>query len=117
MAKEEINRKINIGKNCLFSDDIDIRTSDNHAIYEIANNNVTNFGNDIIIHDHVWIGTRVIILKGVEIPENSVIGAFSLVNSKFTENNTIIAGCPAKILKKGVNWDHNSPEGYHMKNE
>ena len=41
------------------------------------------------------------ILKGSKIPSNSMIGACSLVNKEFTEENTVIAGSPAKIIKNG----------------
>jgi acetyltransferase-like isoleucine patch superfamily enzyme len=46
---------------------------------------------------HVWIGTRSIILKGVTIGDNAVIGAGSVVTKDVTEN-TIVAGNPARQI-------------------
>lgn len=53
----------------------------------------------VFIGDNVWIGTRVIILPGVSIGSNSIIGSGAVVTKSF-ENNSIIGGVPAKIIKK-----------------
>jgi maltose O-acetyltransferase len=47
----------------------------------------------------VWIGTRVIILPGVEIGEGSVIGAGSVV-SKSVPPFSVVVGVPAKVVRK-----------------
>lgn len=52
----------------------------------------------IVIRDNVFIGTRCIILKGVTIGRNSVIGAGSVV-TKSVPDNQIWAGNPAKFIK------------------
>lgn len=51
----------------------------------------------VIIGKHVWICARVIILKGVTIGDNSIVGAGSLV-TKNVDKNTIVAGNPAKKI-------------------
>ena len=48
---------------------------------------------------HVWIGIWAIILKGVTIGDNSIIGAGAIVTSDI-EANTIVAGNPAKPIGK-----------------
>jgi acetyltransferase-like isoleucine patch superfamily enzyme len=53
----------------------------------------------IIISDKVWIGFDVVILKGVTIGEGAIIGARSVV-TKNVEPYTIVAGNPAKFIKK-----------------
>lgn len=53
------------------------------------------------IADDVWIGGRVIILPGVHIGEGSVIGAGSVV-TKDVASFSIVAGNPAKIIKKRI---------------
>jgi acetyltransferase-like isoleucine patch superfamily enzyme len=51
------------------------------------------------IGDHVWIGLRAMILKGVTVGNNSVIGAGAVV-TKDVEPNTIVAGNPANEIRK-----------------
>ena len=94
---------IKIGKKCLFSSEIDIRSGE-HCIYNLGDKKQYNFAKDIMIGEHVWIGKRVQCLKGVEIARDSIIGAGSLVTRKFEAPNVIIAGNPAKIIKTGINW-------------
>lgn len=102
------NTKIKIGNDCMISTDVSIRTSDGHTIYSTENNQVTNLPEDVIIGDHVWVGTRSLILKGAEIPSNTIIAANSLVTKKFEKENCIIGGQAAKIIKEGFNWDRKS---------
>jgi acetyltransferase-like isoleucine patch superfamily enzyme len=51
----------------------------------------------INIGKHVWIGDRAIILKGVTIGDNAIIGAGSVV-TKDVPSNTIAAGNPARKI-------------------
>jgi acetyltransferase-like isoleucine patch superfamily enzyme len=51
----------------------------------------------VIIGRHVWIGARAIILKGVKIGDNAIVGAGSVVTHD-VETNTIVAGNPAKVI-------------------
>ena len=45
------------------------------------------------------------IYQGTIIPDNTVIAADSVVRGVFNEENTIIAGNLAKVIKKNVNWN------------
>lgn len=54
----------------------------------------------IIIEDDVFIGTNSIILKGVHIGARSIIGAGSVVSIKNIPPDSIVAGNPAKIIKR-----------------
>lgn len=52
----------------------------------------------VVIEDNVWIGLNTIVLKGVTIGENSVIGAGSIVVNNIPAN-VIAAGNPCKVIK------------------
>jgi acetyltransferase-like isoleucine patch superfamily enzyme len=56
------------------------------------------------IEDGVWIGYGSIVLKGVTIGENSVIGAGSVVVSDIPKN-VIAAGNPCRVIKSLDNGD------------
>jgi acetyltransferase-like isoleucine patch superfamily enzyme len=52
----------------------------------------------IILGRNVWLGERVVVLKGVSIGDNSVIGAGSVV-TKSVPANCLAAGVPAKVIR------------------
>lgn len=64
-----------------------------------------NFAQSIEIGKHVWVGKDVKIGKNTKIPDNSIVGWGSIVTKVFNEPNIILAGIPAKIVKRGINWD------------
>ena len=60
-----------IGEDCLFSSGIVFRTGDSHSILDMDGNR-TNPSQDINIGNHVWVGHRALINKGVSIGENNI---------------------------------------------
>jgi acetyltransferase-like isoleucine patch superfamily enzyme len=83
--------------------DIEIRTGDSHSILDMSGNRI-NPSSNVVIGNHVWVGSRVIILKGAQISDFSIIGAGSIVSGEFPDTNVILAGVPAKIVKDNINW-------------
>lgn len=53
----------------------------------------------IVISDDVWIGANAVILPGVTIGSHSVVAAGAVV-TKDVPNGCIVAGIPAKIIKR-----------------
>ncbi|MBM7456315.1 acetyltransferase-like isoleucine patch superfamily enzyme [Oceanisphaera litoralis] len=96
-------KKITIGKDTLMAWDSLITDADHHHILD-KKGHIINKPQEVNIGDHVWIGARAMILKGVSVPDNCVVGAQSLVTRTFNETNCIIAGNPAKAIKKDINW-------------
>ncbi len=54
----------------------------------------------IIIRKNTWIGANAIILSEVELGEHTVVGAGSVVTKPFTAGNQLIAGNPARVVKR-----------------
>ncbi len=104
--------KIVIGKNFRAGKDTIIRTSDGHSLINPETNIATNEPQDIIIGDNVWIMSRCMIAKGTKIPNNSAVAAYSFVNKKYDEENILLAGIPAKVLKHNIKWDLRSYGAY-----
>jgi acetyltransferase-like isoleucine patch superfamily enzyme len=98
------NCNVSIGKDCLISRGVEIRTSDAHSLIDAQTGQRLNLPGSVSIGDHVWIGTRALISKGSTISANSVVGAMSFVSESFDEPGVVIAGVPAKIVRRGVDW-------------
>lgn len=54
----------------------------------------------VIIGNKCWIGMSSVILPGVVLGEHTVVGAGSIVTKSFPEGYCVIAGNPAKIIRK-----------------
>jgi len=98
-----VNDSISIGHNCLFSWDILFMDGDGHEIFD-EDGKIINENKPIIIGNHVWIGCRCTILKGAVIPDNSIIGAGSLVTKSLETPNSIYFGQPIKLFKNDIHW-------------
>lgn len=96
--------QILIGKECLFSNDLHFRTGDSHSVLDMDGNRI-NPSEDIIIGNHVWIGTKVTCLKGVQIADDCVVAATTTLCKQYTNPNCLIGGVPGKILKENISWD------------
>lgn len=94
---------IRIGKDCLFSSDIHFRTGDSHSVLDLDGRRI-NASEDIVLGDHVWVGTKVTCLKGAAVADHSIVGACSLVTKAFDTPNSALAGVPARIVRTGVDW-------------
>lgn len=96
---------IQIGKECLLGANVTIVDTDFHAIKpenrRYNNNNVEIAAAAVTVEDNVFLGTGAIVLKGVTIGHNSVIGAMSVV-SHSVPGNEIWAGKQAGSIKKIV---------------
>lgn len=95
---------IQFGTGCLFSTDVIFRTGDSHSIIDLDTNKRINHAKSIIIGDRVWFGNKTIILKGVVIGNDVVIATGSILTKTFNENNIILAGNPAIVIKKNIKW-------------
>jgi len=95
--------EIKIGSDCLFSGDVHFRTGDSHSVLDMEGRRI-NESKDISIGNHVWVGTKVTVLKGAAVADHSIIGACALVTKAFAQPNVSLAGVPAKVVKTGVDW-------------
>lgn len=101
LARGEPSR-LNIGRECMFSYGIEVRTSDSHPIYDAQGMHI-NPSVDVLIGDQVWVGSRCMILKGGNVAQGSVLAAASVLTRHIGEN-VIAAGVPAKVIREDIRW-------------
>lgn len=73
--------------------------SQNHDVYDIRQHIHKHFPS-VIIGKYCWIGMNSMILPGVKLGDFTVVGAGSVVTKSFPEGFCIIAGNPAKVIRK-----------------
>lgn len=96
------NSFIKIGEDCIFAINTTIHAADGHAVYE--EEKLCNKGIGTEIGNHCWFGFNSSILKNSSIGNNCIVAAGAMVSGKFEENNCVLGGLPAKIIKRNVNW-------------
>lgn len=69
------------------------------------NHEVSNYekyvpADSIIIGDDCWLATGCIILPGVKLGNHVVVAAGAVVTKSFEEDNIVLGGAPAKIIKR-----------------
>jgi acetyltransferase-like isoleucine patch superfamily enzyme len=97
-------KSIDIGSNCLISWDVLIMDTDFHKVKNELGE-VVNPPMKINIGNNVWIGCRVLVLKGATITDNCIIGANAVVKGSLEDGNTLYAGSPLKAVKKNISWE------------
>lgn len=98
-------KSITIGDDVRMSWNCQLFDTDFHFLYNIEKNKHYKRLKDIIIGNNVFIGNGCTIGKGTIIPNGCVISCISKVSGDYTieGENLLLAGNPAKIIKKGVN--------------
>lgn len=96
---------IRMGNDCKVSCDVSI-IPNGHSIFdrETGENIVNKREKCTKIGNHVWLGKNAVILHNTEIGDGCIVGASSVVRLR-AEDNSVLAGNPAKIIKANYAWD------------
>ncbi len=95
--------KLEIGDDCLFSYNTEIRTHDSHVIFDKKTKKRINYPKDVIVGSQVWLAAGAKLLPGAQIGAGSIVGANAVTSSKFGDH-VVIAGNPAKVMREDVIW-------------
>lgn len=106
---------ITIGADCMLPREVSILNSDEHAI--LMDGKVVNHARNLIIGNRVWIGMNASIMKNAVIPDGCIIGRGAIVAGTFDECNAVLAGVPARVVKRGVEWSRESVNQAEARNK
>lgn len=90
--------KVEIGDNVFFAPNVTVYAA-GHPVHHIARNSLYEYGIPVKIGNNVWVGGNTVILPGVTIGDNTVIGAGSVVTRNIP-SNVIAAGNPCQIIRE-----------------
>ena len=101
-------KEITLGNDSLISWDGLIMDSDQHEVMDLMGNNVVNKPRPIVMGEHVWIGCRCTILKGVTITDNVIVSACSTITKSILQRDCAVAGHgrEMKDVKQNIGWRH-----------
>nr|WP_244842566.1 sugar O-acetyltransferase [Lactococcus nasutitermitis] len=91
--------RVTIGNHCFIGPNCQLFTANHHSSDKFLRRAGWQYDAPISIGDDCWLGGSVIILPGVAIGENVVIGAGSVV-TKDIPSNCLVAGNPAHLIRK-----------------
>ena len=125
-------KEIRFGDDCLLAWDILVMDTDEHPLFnrhettrretrdsspiscpevpcpvsiDMENERI-NPDKPINVGNHVWIGCKCVLLKGAEMPDNTVLAAGTLLKTTFAGEHQVIGGNPPSVLKHDVRWEH-----------
>lgn len=90
--------KVTIGGNVQFAPNVSIYTA-GHPLHPDSRNSGYEYGLPVTIGDNVWIGGNVVLLPGVTVGSNSVIGAGSVVSRDIPEW-VVAVGSPCRVVRR-----------------
>ncbi len=108
------NGEVIIGKDCLFSHQVVIRNHDSHHIFDRNTGRRINGSGNINIGNHVWMGYGATVLGNAAIGDNSIVGTMAVTSSSFPRE-VVVAGNPARIIRKNVCWSKDNTNFYDRK--
>jgi maltose O-acetyltransferase len=92
------NNEVRIGNHVMIGPAVQIYTAA-HDLQAEARIQGWEVAKPIVIEENVWIGGGAILLPGVMIGRNSVVGAGAVV-SRNVAANTVVAGNPARVIRE-----------------
>jgi maltose O-acetyltransferase len=90
--------EIRIGESCWIAPQVQLITP-NHAIDPIPRRQGWEIHGPITLEDNVWLGSRAVILPGVRIGQDAIIGAGAVV-TKDVPAGVIALGAPARVVRE-----------------
>ena len=97
--------RVEVGDGGLWAWNVVVTDHDFHHI-EDGSGAIVNMPRPVTLREHIWIGANACVLKGSGVGADTVIGAASVVSGRFDEAHCVLAGNPARVVKRGTHWRH-----------
>lgn len=96
---QNFDARIIIGRGTYIAPNVGIITANHDAL----DPDIHLPGRDVIIGEKCWVGMNSVILPGVVLGDHTVVGAGSVVTHSFPEGYAVIAGVPARVVRRTRN--------------
>lgn len=107
-----IGKRVFINRDCMFVDlggvylEDDVLIGPKVSLLSVNHNQENGHRRDLLpqavhIKKHAWIGAGTVVLPGVTVGENAIVGAGSVVTKKIPAN-TVVVGNPARMVRKTI---------------
>ncbi|MCC6440534.1 MAG: acyltransferase [Rhodanobacteraceae bacterium] len=93
---QNFSAKIVIGRGTYIAPNVGIITA-NHDLLDLDSHVA---GQDVVLGERCWIGMGAVILPGVCLGAGSIVAAGAVVNKSYPEGGLLLAGVPARPIKK-----------------
>ena len=103
---------ITFGKEVLIGKNSIIRNHDKHTILNLETNSPTNPPESVVLGNHLWMTQHITVLKGTHLSDGCIVANLAVLSKDYSEPNCLIAGIPAKVVKRNISWDKRSYAEY-----
>lgn len=98
-----VSSGLTVGRGCAIGWDVQMLDDDQHVFRSGSRERPRSA--PIVLGDHVWVGSKAMIFKGVEIADGCVIASGAVVTRSVEEPNSLVAGNPASVVRQGISWE------------
>ena len=99
-----VHKNVKFGEDVMIGRNVVIYDSDFHTLYD-KQHNPCNPPKPVVIEDHVWLTTNVMVQKGVTIGRDSLIAAYTVVNKDVPPCSIIGGRSSGETIRDWVSWD------------
>lgn len=100
-ARFIVRESVAVGRECAIAWDVLVMDTDEHPL--LIDGAIREPTAPVTIGDHVWIGARSAVLKGVTVGDGAVVAAQSVVTADVPAR-AVVAGSPARVVRTDVEW-------------